>query len=323
MSVEKVEDLIPGNVKGAMTAAEASSSDLWMVPMSEIRVIEGFNVRKHNDGYKAHIRALADSIKANGFYRNKALAGYVAKETAEDGSTTNVIYITDGHSRLAAAHLAAEEGADLSLLPVVVAPKGTSTEDLTVSLVTQNSGRPLEPLEVAEVCKRLVGFGWEEKQIAERLGFSKNHVTNLLALIAGPAPLRKMVEKGQVSATLAIETLKKGTKAIEKLKETVSKASSEGKKKVTKKALRDEPKAKPAKGRVIDVMAAETEGRVALTIEIDGADAEDFDIGQWFALRSVEAPKAKTEESKADEPAQGNLLDDNAEPAEEGAGEEL
>ena len=171
-----IDTLVPGSVKAAMKEVGASSSDLWMVPYKDIRVIEGFNVRVRNAEYEAHLHSIRDSILANGFYRDKPLEGYVAKE---DG--TNVIYITGGHTRYEAAGLAIEAGAAIEALPIIVKPAGTSQEDLTVALVTGNSGRPLTPIETAIVIKRLLGFGLDEKQIAQRLGYGKKYVEDLLS----------------------------------------------------------------------------------------------------------------------------------------------
>lgn len=60
--------LTPGVLKAAMKEAGASSGDLWKVPVPQLRVIDGFNVRVKNAKYKAQVRRLADSIKSEGFY---------------------------------------------------------------------------------------------------------------------------------------------------------------------------------------------------------------------------------------------------------------
>ncbi len=90
--------LSPGSIKSAMKTAGAGSRDLWQVPPSQLKVIEGLNPRVVNESYKQHIRALADSIKSEGFYQHKPLGGYVSEE---DG--VEQIYIYEGGSRLAAA----------------------------------------------------------------------------------------------------------------------------------------------------------------------------------------------------------------------------
>jgi len=198
-------ELTPGNVKAAMKESGAGSRDLWQVAPDKLRTMDGFNVRQPGPEHEAHIRSIADSIKANGYYQYQPLGGVVAIEDGEQ-----VIYIHAGHCRLEAALLAIEEGATLERLPVVVSPAGTSMEDLTVELVRGNSGKALTTYENAVV--------WA--QIAARLGYSSaQYVDGLLMLAGAPAAVRNMVIEGTVSATLAIGTLAKhGDKAAGVLK---------------------------------------------------------------------------------------------------------
>lgn len=225
--------LVAGNVKAAMRDAKATSRDLWSVEISAIRVLDDFNVRLHDAAWKTHIRALANSMKVEGFYQDKPLAGYVAKE-----GDAQVIYITDGHCRYNAALLANNEGAEIERLPVVVSAQGTSLEDLTVSLVKSNSGKPLAPYEIAVVCKRLSRYGWSIDQIAERLDMTDFYVDGLLRLIAAPADVREMVVAGQVSASVAIQALRaKGNKAYAYLQAALDKANGAGKTRITAKHL--------------------------------------------------------------------------------------
>ncbi len=229
-------DLFAGNVKAAMKSAGAVSSDLWKVPLAQLRLIDGFNVRSGSE-HKEHVAGLVDSILANGFYASKPLSGYVALEGAKQ-----IIYITDGHCRFEAAQEAIKRGAEITVLPVVVSPKGTSIEDLTVGLVTNNSGKPLTPFEVGMVCKRLIGFGMEEKEVARRLILSAQRVADLLALVGAPAAVRKLVTDGVVSATQAISTIKReGDEAPAKLAAGAAKAKAAGKPKATAKHIDARP----------------------------------------------------------------------------------
>lgn len=207
-------ELTPGNTKAAMKAVGAASSDLWKVAPDQLRTLDGFNARIKNDAYAARVRWIADSIKANGFYPDKPLTGFVALEDGEE-----VIYVTGGHRRHEGVLLAIEEGADVPTVPVVIKPRGTSMEDLTVDLVVGNEGEPLTTYEQAVVCKRLAGFGWESKEIARRLGYSTaQYVDGLLSLASAPLAVRRMVMESVISATTAIDAIKKhGDKAADVL----------------------------------------------------------------------------------------------------------
>jgi ParB family transcriptional regulator, chromosome partitioning protein len=232
------KELTAGNTKNAMSAAEAkaTSGTLYDVPRAQIRVIDGFNVRYETEAYRKHINDLAESIVANGFNKSKPLAGYVAKE-GED----HFIYVTDGHSRLRAVDLAVEMGAEIETLPVIVKAAATSMEDLTVALVQENNGRPLQPFEQATVVKRLEGYGWDDDRIAKALTCTTRYVQDLKILAGAPAAVRNYVVEDKVSATEAIKLLRKhdGAKVLELLKAAVAKAEGRGKNKATAKDLGD------------------------------------------------------------------------------------
>ncbi|WP_454735450.1 ParB/RepB/Spo0J family partition protein [Cupriavidus necator] len=227
------QDIIAGNVKAAMKDAGASSGDLWRVPRDQIKVLPNFNVRVRNDEHRAQVRMLADSMLANGYHQDKPIAGYVVVENGQ-----NVIITTDGHTRLEAVDLANSEGAEISVLPVVTKPKGTSLEDITVALVTSNSGRHLQPIEVGEVCKRLIGYGLDEETIAKRLNLTAPYVGELLTLAGAPARIRKLVAEGKIASTLAMSTMKKNPEqAADLLEEAVQTAKAAGKDRATAKHL--------------------------------------------------------------------------------------
>ena len=230
-------ELTAGKVKEAMREAGAASGDLWKVPIGDIHVIEGFNIRSNGADHAEHLAGLVSSIMANGFYLNRPLAGYVALKNGK-----NLVYLTDGHCRLEAAQEAIKLGAEIKTLPVVVSPKGTSLEDLTVGLVTNNSGKPLSQYEIAVVCKRLVGFNWTEKEIGRRLGMATNRVADLLTLVGAPVAVRNLVKSGTVSATQALDTIKRhGDKAAEKLELGAEKAKAAGKTRATRKLIDAKP----------------------------------------------------------------------------------
>lgn len=275
-------ELAPGAIKEAMQGSK--SSDLWKVAIGDIVVIEGFNARVKNDEYHAKVREIADSIKANGFYQDKPLAVYVRRVNG-----VSQICVTDGHTRLDAAKLAISEGAEITHLPVVTKPNGTSMEDLTVALVTSNSGRSLTPYEVAVVCKRLIGFGMTESEIANRLSVSETQIKNYLLLTASPKLIRDLVSNGKVSATLAIDTVKKhGVGASKVLSEAVTGAEAFGKSRVTKKLVA--PKAKAAKPAKRDLLG----DGAAWIVKNDPDGSDDRLISLLALMCEVEPEMART-----------------------------
>lgn len=227
------KEIVMGSTKKAMAGVDSSKRDLWMVDIDSIKVMDGFNVRMQNASYFDHIRAIADSIHAEGFFPHEALAGYVVNENGVD-----VIYVTDGHCRLAGAKLARSEGAEISKLPMIMAPQGTTKEDITVALVKTATGRHLAPYEIGIVCSRMIKFGWDVKEIATRLNFGLPYVEDLLMLVGAPAKIREMVINEQISAANAVTALKThGGKAVTMLEKAMERAQSKGATKVTAKHM--------------------------------------------------------------------------------------
>lgn len=232
------EAIAPGSIKGGMSALQAGRRDLWQVEPDKLKVIPGFNPRVENDEYEAHVRALADSIKEEGFYQDQPLGGYAAKENGED-----VVYIYSGHSRLAAVKIAIAEGAGIQHVPVVVSAAGMSMEDLTIALLRGNSGKPLTYYESAVVCQRLFKFGYDIDKIAKHTGFAAGVIRNRLTLMSAPLKLKMMVANGEISPTLALEMFEEyGDKVLEKLDEAVQTAKENGKDKIRKTSVPDPKK---------------------------------------------------------------------------------
>jgi hypothetical protein len=229
-------ELTSAPVEPTMKAAEATTAKLYRVPVDKIKPIPGFNVRVESPEYVAHRDMIRASIAANGYDSTKPLAGYVAKEGDE-----NVIYVTDGHTRLAAvqeynADPDTAEKDEIAALPVMVHPREVSLTDLTVALHTANSGRPLTPFELGVVVKRLLADeGAKKGEIATRLGVTSRYLDDVLLLANAEPKVKQHVASGAVSSTMAIQLIRKDPdSAAEKIEAAVKETAGTGKK-ATKK----------------------------------------------------------------------------------------
>lgn len=204
--------------------------DLFRMNPRDLRIEDGWNSRTVDfDPDDAEDIALAKSIAEVGV---KQALTVVMK----GGAPT----ITDGHRRLRATLYAMDTlGAEILSVPVQTESKHASEADRVLSQLVRNQGKPLEGIEKGHVYAKLVGFGWSETEIAKKVGASRQHVIDMLALRAGPQAIVEMVQTGEVSATLASQTLKAskgdGAAAAEKLYAGLVKARSEGKTKATAK----------------------------------------------------------------------------------------
>lgn len=149
--------------------------------------------------------------------------------------------IVQGHRRHTVVMELIAEGEDIKAIPALAERKGVNDADRTFDLLLSNSGQPLAPLEIAEVVKRLINYGWTEAQIAQRRGWkSTQTVTNYLSMLEMPEKMKEHVKNGHVSATLAreITKTKNGEEADQVIREQLEVRKASGKKaKVTRKAI--------------------------------------------------------------------------------------
>ena len=230
-----------GSVKKALANTKANGGKegtFYQVPYANIRVDTDFNIRDVSTDYLRHRKWLGDQIVEHGYDRTKPMTGYVIKDV--DG--VDCFFLTDGFTRYGAIGDKIKEGKLPSdfIVPVMTPNEGTSREDMTAALFTANTGRQLTPNELAKIFKRLLGYGWDTKKVADRFDFTEPYVKDMLTLLTMPAGTRAAVEKGEVSATEAVKLTKKlgGKKAEKVVTEAVQKAKAAGKSKATGKHIK-------------------------------------------------------------------------------------
>ena len=293
-----------GAIEKAVKDAGGTSTKMYRVPLGKIAVIPGFNVRVDSEDYIAHRDAIAESISANGYDETKPLSGYVGKDEAGG----NIIYVTDGHTRLDAvlnynADPDTKKADEISALPVVVRRDTPSMADLTVALHTSNSGRPLTPYELGVVVNRLLTEeGAEKDAIAHRLAVTPRYLEDVILLAEAPVKVRNYVLSGDISSTMAIQELRRDpAAAAERISGAVAKAKSGGKKRATAKDVgpklrRETQVIEFTKGTNIKALVVEIAAKVrdAIAVEGEGDDRITTGAGEVKLVIGVEVePKAK------------------------------
>src|SRR3984893_17086520 len=77
----------------------------------------------------------------------------------------------------------------------------TDFEALEIALVENLQREDLSPLEEAEAYSRLMGeFGRTQASLADAVGKSRSHVANTMRLLSLPAPVRRQLDEGELSA---------------------------------------------------------------------------------------------------------------------------
>lgn len=161
---------------------EESSGGISTLPVREIEP-DPDQPRKNFD--EESLSALAQSITENGLLQPIA----VRPKKAGPGYT-----IIAGERRWRAARIAG-----LDEVPVIV--KNVTDEQAAALALIENLQREdLDPIEVAEGCRRLIDqYGLTQEQAAMRLGKSRSAITNTLRLLGLPDDVRQAVRRGELS----------------------------------------------------------------------------------------------------------------------------
>lgn len=204
-------------------------ADAMKVRIEDIHEEPGFNLRLEGEDLDASIEALAAYIADGG------IVPPLEVRPREGGG----VYVVDGHRRRRAYLRVRDKVCDANgeLWVSVVAFAGNDAERVA-RVITSSEGRPLSLLEAAEGYRRLTVFGWTAEQIARKVGKTRQHVDQALILAHANSDVHRLVAAGKVSATTAIEAVRKhGEKAGEILSRAVEKAAKDGKGKATAGAV--------------------------------------------------------------------------------------
>lgn len=175
--------------------APDKKTDYFWVDSRKLIEEEGYNERE----FWGDIPALAKEILAVGVQQ-----ALIVNRRGQHYS------VKSGNRRRLACQLLVDQGHCPIMVPVILERRGGSPEERVLHQMIDNGGLTYTPWEQAKVCRRLRGFGWNEKDIAERAGKSVVYVRRLLSLADAPQKLINLVREGRVSATLAMDKIAEG-----------------------------------------------------------------------------------------------------------------
>ena len=131
--------------------------------------------------------ALAQSIREKGILQPLLVRTLAAEEADFE--------LVAGERRWRAA-----QRVGLHEVPVIIR-RITDSEALEIALVENLQREDLSPLEEAEAYSRLMGeFGRTQASLADAVGKSRSHVANTMRLLSLPAPVRRQLDEGELSA---------------------------------------------------------------------------------------------------------------------------
>lgn len=255
--------------KQMIQAGEIKRADVMKVPLADIHEEPGFNLRHEGEDLEASIEALAEFLAGGG-----VVPPLEVRPRAEGG-----VYVVDGHRRRRAYLRVADRVSDGAgeIWISCVAFTGNDA-DRIARVITSAEGRGLSLLEMAEGYRRLIAFDWTTEQIAKKVCKTRQHVDQALILAGANSDVHKLVRDGKVSATTAIDTVRKhGEKAGDVLAGAVDKAAKDGKGKATAGAVNG--KSLPRK--IVDDLVAVVDN-VKRTLSADTAQAiKTLEIDEW------------------------------------------
>lgn len=148
-----------------------------------------------------------DKIKFNPFqprkiFQQKALEE-LSKSISEHGIIQPVICTKDGdsyHLVVGERRCRASRLAGLTHVPVIV-EEMTEARLLQVALIENIQREDLDPIETALAYSHLLReHNLTQEELAQKVGKSRPAITNSLRLLALPAPIRRSVQEGEISA---------------------------------------------------------------------------------------------------------------------------
>ncbi|MEK7134889.1 MAG: ParB/RepB/Spo0J family partition protein [Patescibacteria group bacterium] len=181
-----LESLIP---KSAPDKKIRQKESIFLI---EVDKIKENPLQPRRDFNEAELKSLADSIREHGILQPLI----VTKIEEEIPSGIKVSYeLVVGERRLKAAKISG-----LNFVPAIIRPKTENKEKLELALVENIQRTDLNAIEKARGYERLAKeFGLMQKQIAEKVGQSRELVANTIRLLQLPMEIQKAIESGKVS----------------------------------------------------------------------------------------------------------------------------
>ena len=227
-------------------APKSTRGDLFKVSPYNMFIEKGFNHRT-NFG---DMEALEAEILAAGVLVPLKLR----KMKDENGKVIDDKFlISAGHRRYTACMSLLKKGLfpEELRIPATLEDKSVTEADRLVEQVNGNSGKPLDPIEIASVIMHFIKkINMTEEEVAAKLGKKLAYINEAKTWHVAPTSIKRHVQEGMISATTVLTALRDNKKVTKKTPEkvfeiieaTVKTARAAGKTKITKADLLEEEK---------------------------------------------------------------------------------
>jgi len=192
-----LESLIPKSAPVNQKQSALDKNDGKLKEKESVFLIEVDKIRENplqprRDFNETELKSLADSIREHGILQPLI----VTKIEEEIPSGIKVSYeLVAGERRLKAAEMSG-----LNFVPAIIRQKTEDKEKLELALVENIQRADLNAIEKARGYERLAKeFGLMQKQIAEKVGQSRELIANTIRLLQLPIEIQKAIESGKIS----------------------------------------------------------------------------------------------------------------------------
>jgi len=188
-----LESLIPKTAPAKSEAAPPENiktkESVFLIEVDKIRENP---LQPRRDFNETELKSLADSIREHGILQPLI----VTKIEEEIPSGIKVSYeLVAGERRFKAAEMSG-----LNFVPAIIRQKTEDKEKLELALVENIQRADLNAIEKARGYERLAKeFGLMQKQIAEKVGQSRELIANTIRLLQLPIEIQKAIESGKIS----------------------------------------------------------------------------------------------------------------------------
>lgn len=268
----EVSELRPEMLASTATIRENSTraEEIVKISLDKIVVRDNFNVRSEF----GDIEALAYSMIENG----QIVPGRV------DALADGTFCLIDGHRRFKAMQLLVDMGHE-PLFKAIVNTKKTTEEQRILQMFATQDNKPLLPNEVAELINRLINLGYNQTEVAKKLGRTGAYISQMLNYVTESPLIKQEVNEGNITVAAVLDLQKKipnSTERLEAIKTAVSKKKEDAKSngKDTKK---------PAPVSANEVIGKKDKGAIAIQIAKEiaktySAELERSDLKAMVAI---------------------------------------
>jgi len=158
--------------------------------------VDGVEVRQN-------VRRRFDEAKMEELVRSVREVGVLEPILVRPDQDSERLVLVAGERRLRAAR-----EAGLQTIPAIVCSDLGAREAREVALIENLQRQDLDPIEEAEGFRELLGLGYKQDALAERLGVSQGHISNRLRLLRLPEEVRQNISREILSAGHGLALLK-------------------------------------------------------------------------------------------------------------------